>query len=245
GFVAKLNAAGSALVYSTYLGGSNEDRCYGVGVDPAGTAYMRGFTASSNFRVTSGAFQTAFVGQQDAFVTKLTSAGALAYSTYLSGPLSSNGFTYVDGFGIAVDGSGYAYVTGEAGSDRFPVTAGAAQTTYGGVYDAFVTKLNTTGTGLVYSTYLGGSNQDPGWAMAVDGAGNAYVTGVTPSSNFPTANALQGVLKGGQDAFVARLNAAGSAFLYSTYLGGGSGDSGRGIAVDSAGTAYVTGSTSS
>jgi len=238
-FVAKLNAAGSALVYSTYLSGSDIDKAQGIAVDGAGNAYVTGFTMSDNFPTTPGAFQPANGGAEDAFVAKLNAAGsALVYSTYLGG-------TSTDiGKGIAVDGAGNAYVTGSTYSTNFP-TANALQAAYGGIEDAFVAKLNASGTALVYSTYLGGSSGDEGNGIAVDGAGNAYVTGRTRSANFPTANALQPAIGGIEDAFVAKLNASGTALVYSTYLGGSKGADGYGIAADGAGNAYVTGSTES
>ncbi|TMI08125.1 MAG: hypothetical protein E6H40_12740 [Betaproteobacteria bacterium] len=252
-FVSKLDAAGSALLYSTYLGGSGADAGYGIAVDTLGNAYVTGETRSTDFPTTPGAIQTTYGGScmncvGDAFVTKLDATGsALVYSTYLGGSSGD------EGFGIAVDAAGSAYVTGGTGSADFPTTAGAFQTTYGGG-DAFVTKLNATGTALVYSTYLGGSGNDYGSGIAVDAAGSAYVSGSTSSTDFPTANPSQaayggGVAEGGgttgADAFVSKLDATGSALLYSTYLGGSSNEYGRGIAVDAAGAAYVTGFTKS
>jgi len=398
-FVTKLNASGTAIVYSTYLGGSGYDNAYGIAVDASGDAYVTGLTQSANFPTTGGAFQSQFLGSQDAFVTKLNATGtALVYSTLLGGstggdygtgiavdvsgdayvagvtgsanfPTTANAFqrtsysgfysgafvseintsnsgsksliysTYLGGTsgdpgysttldteaqGIALDSSGNVYVTGETASDTFATTAGAFQTTnpkypYGvntvaysafvtkinpsdsgsaslaystylaGTYDesgdgiavdasgdayvtgwtmssdfpttagalqpalaaaanndnAFVTELNATGSALVYSTFLGGTGNDFGNGIAVDASGEAYVTGSTQSTNFPTANPLQSTYGGGQDAFVAKLNAAGSSLVYSTYLGGSGGDMGSGIALDSAGNAYVTGTTGS
>ncbi|HEV2349102.1 MAG TPA: SBBP repeat-containing protein [Terriglobia bacterium] len=242
-FVSKLNPAGSALVYSTYLGGSNQDVIASIAVDSLGNAYVTGSTYSSDFPTTTGAFQAAFGGGTDAFVTKLSLDGsALVYSTYLGGN------SYDLGNGIAVDSFGSVYVTGYAESANFPTTAGAFQTTFGGgVSNAFVTKLNPTGSALVYSTYLGGSNIDRGDRIALDSSGNAYVTGDAESTNFPTtAGAFQTTFGGGvQDAFVTKLNPAGSALVYSTYLGGSGRDVGLGIAVDSIGNAYVTGYTES
>jgi hypothetical protein len=243
-FVTKLNAAGNALVYSTYLGGSRYDVGNGIAVDGAGNAYVTGFTDSTNFP-TANALQATFgggVNGEDAFVAKLNATGhALVYSTYLGGSDD-------EGNGIAVDGSGNAYITGRTLLSTFP-TANSLQATFGGGFaDAFVSKLNAAGNALVYSTFLGGSGDEAGKGIAVDGAGNAYVTGFTSSTDFPTTNPLQATSGGGvygEDAFVAKLNATGNALVYSTYLGGSGDDFGDGIAVDGAGNAYVTGSTDS
>ncbi|HLJ95307.1 MAG TPA: SBBP repeat-containing protein [Gemmataceae bacterium] len=253
-FITKLTADGSGLIYSTYLGGSGNaanggsgDRGVGIAVDAAGSAYVTGFTTSSDFP-TVNAFQPILGGSgaTNAFVAKLTPDGsALVYSTYLGGS------SFDDGFDIAVDQSGHVYVTGETNSNDFP-TVNAFQPTYGGsgTYgsgDAFVTSLDAAGQ-PVYSTYLGGSGDEQGHGIAVDTAGNAYVTGVTVSPDFPTLNALQGTRPAiglQTSAFVARLDAAGQP-VYSTYLGGSGGsDSGGGIAVDAVGNAYVTGTTGS
>jgi hypothetical protein len=250
GFVTKLNATGSALVYSSYLGGAANQDVFnsplqmglGIAVDAQGNAYVSGETDATDFPVTAGAFQTtynnAFFGTADAFVTKVNPTGsALIYSTYLG--------STSQGFGIAIDSSGSAYVTGLT-QGSFPTTAGAYQTTFGGAYsDAFVTKLNATGTGLVYSTYIGGSSAEQASAIAVDTAGNAYITGIA-QTNYPvTAGAYQPALAGFTNAFVTKLNAAGSALVYSTYLGGTVDDQGFGIAVDGPGNAYVVGMTNS
>ena len=238
-FVTQLDAAGSALLYSTYLGGSGLDEGSAIAVDPAGNAYVTGLTQSGNFPTTLGAFQTTPASGSSGFVTKLNPAGSvsLIYSTYLPGP----------GTGIAADASGNAYVTGSTGID-FPTTAGAFQTTYGGgIEDGFVAKLDPTGSALVYSTYLGGSGGDVIFGLAIDAAGNAYVTGLTDSTNLPTTmGALQTIYGGGiDDAFVAKLDATGSVLVYSTYLGGSGADYALGIAVDAAGNAFVTGNTNS
>ncbi len=246
-FVTKLNSSGSALVYSTYLGGAGGELGSGIAVDGVGHAYITGYTLSTDFPVTPKAFQTICNGgtncgdYTDAFVTKLSSSGsALIYSTYLGG---SNNDT--NGLGaIAVDGAGHAYITGETSSSDFPTSPGAFQTVYRGAADAYVTKLNSAGSALVYSTYLGGGDYDVSLGIVVDGAGEVYVTGGTSSSDFPTSpGAFQPVYHGGGDAFVTKLNSSGAALMYSTYLGGGSDDCGFGIAVDSAGDAYVTGAT--
>jgi hypothetical protein len=259
-FVAKINPKGSALVYSTYLGGSGGDSGGAIAVDSVGDAYVFGYTSSTNFPVTSGAFQTVCNGGSncstfgDAFVTKLNPEGsAMVYSTYLGGSSWDSAFSLG---GIAVDSTGNAYVTGTTYSTDFPVTPGAFQTVCGdpacALGDAFVTKLNPTGSALVYSTYLGGIRQDSGGGIAVDSTGNAYVTGSTYSTNFPvTSGAFQIVCNGGSncstfgDAFVTKLNPTGSALIYSTYLGGSRFDLGFGVAVDSVGSAYVTGATAS
>ncbi len=240
--VTKLNSTGTGLIYSTYLGGNARDISNHIAVDNAGNAYVTGSTNSTNFPTTPGAFQTVLAGIRDAFITKLNATGtALVYSTYLggSGPLDI-------GIGITIDNVGNAYVTGETDSTNFPTTPGAFQTVLAGIRDAFVTKLNATGSALIYSTYLGGSGIDNGEGISVNTTGNAYVTGGTRSTNFPTsAGAFQTSLSGSQSAFVTALNTTGTALVYSTYLGGNGLDSARGIAVDNAGNAHVTGSTNS
>ncbi|AGY59267.1 SBBP repeat-containing protein [Gloeobacter kilaueensis] len=228
-FVAKLNATGTALVYSTYLGGGGSDLSYGVAVDRAGNAYVSGLTQSTNFPTTTGALQTQLRGPEDVFITKVNAAGtALVYSTYLGGS------DYDYSYGIAIDTTGNAYLTGNTSSPDFPTTSDAAKTQLSGAGDAFVTKLNATGTTLTYSTFLGGKDIDIGNSIAVDRAGNAYVTGLTYSTDFPTtSDAPQSQFGGGDyDAFVAKLSAAGTALVYSTYLGGKGRDEGFGIAVD-------------
>ncbi len=229
------------LTYSTYLGGPNTDQGRGIAIDLHGNAYITGNTAGS-FPVTANAAQLNFGGGPvDAFVTKLNAAGdSVVYSTYLGGS------DFDEGNGIAVDVHSNAYVTGRTDSSDFPTTAHAVQPSFGGIGDAFVAKLNATGSSLVYSTYLGGSNVDIGAGIAVDVQGIAYVTGFT-AGNFPTTlNAPQPTFGGGPiDAFVAKLNATGSSLVYSTYLGGSDGDNGSDIAVDVHGNAYVTGSTTS
>jgi hypothetical protein len=255
-FVTKLDPAGAALVYSTYLGGTATDIGTGIAVDSAGSAYVTGSTFSADFPSTPGAFDTSLnsvcapecVGL-DAFVVKLNATGsALLYSSYLGG--SHNDF----GDGIAVDAGGNAYLTGATSSADFPTTPVAFDTSFNSYIDAFVTKFNVGGSSLVYSTYLGGEPADPippeavgafGFSIAVDAAGNAYVTGPTDSPNFPTtAGAFDTSFNGAVDTFVTKLDAAGASLAYSTYLGGSSEDYAQAIAVDSAGSAYVTGYTS-
>ena len=225
------------IVYSTYLGGSSQDIGRGIAVDGVGAAYVTGDAISVNFPVLL-ASQGAFAGNDDAFITKFDATGARVYSTYLGGSGADIGH------GIAVDGAGAAYVTGQTASSNFPVLSASQGALAGpGTFDAFVTKLDAAGA-RVYSTYLGGSDIDEGYGIAVDGAGAAYVTGRTASSNFPVLSASQGVVGGFIDAFITKFDATG-ARVYSTFLGGSSSDFGRGIAVDGAGSAYVTGWTSS
>ena len=247
-FVTKLNSNGTALIYSTFLGGSNFEWGRGIAVDGAGNAYIVGQTKSSDFPTTGGAFDRTFnvdtcprcgIDQYDAFVAKLNTAGSgLVYSTFLGG------FDLDDALAIAIDGSGNAYIGGETGSSNFPVTAGAFDTTLNGAFDAFVTKLNATGSALVYSTYLGGLEVEFVVGAAVDTSGNAYMTGITRSANFPiTSGAFDTTHNGLFDVFVAKLNAAGSALVYSTFIGGVDFDSAGGLATDADRNAYVAGGT--
>ncbi len=274
-FIAKLDATGSNLLYSTYLGGSSKDGAFAIAVDASGAAYITGATKSPNFPFTTGAFQTTCnscslpTPLPDAFVTKLKpDASGLIYSTFLGGTSQDAGLS------LALDGSGNAYVTGSTVSTDFP-TQNPLQPDFAGggtncplqndqidahifiCGDAFVAKVNPTGTGLVYSTYLGGSNDDSGFGIAVDSVGNAYVAGGTASTDFPTtAGVLQPTFGGGNsncsntgvacgDAFVAKINAAGSSLVYSTYLGGVNDDFGGRIAVDAVNDLHVTGITMS
>lgn len=246
-FVAKLDPTGGALVYSTYLGGSGTDRGDGIAVDGVGNAYVTGHTNSLNFPVVIPfQVQNGSPGSYDAFVSKVNAAGsALAYSTYLGGSASEYS---IDGGAIAVDSAGSAYVAGSTGSANFP---GAASSTIqptlgGGTSDGFVAKFTPAGTGLVYSTYLGGTGSDAVTGLALDPALNTYVVGSTDSSNFPTTAPLQASRNGlGSDAFVAKLNPAGGALAYSTYLGGSGDDIAYAVAVDSAGLTYLSGWTNS
>jgi len=246
-FVTKIDTMKSgndSLVYSTYLGGSGNDSGRGIAVDGSGNAYVAGQTNSADFPILNQ-YQTDQAGD-DAFVTKIdtTESGndSLVYSTYLGG----NNIDY--GIGIAVDGSGKVYVIGQTLSTDFPIL-NQYQISQGS-WDAFVTKIDTTESGnarLVYSTYLGGSGYDLGFGIAVDGSGNAYVTGQTDSTNFPILNQFQ-TYQAWNDAFVTKIDTTKSddaSLAYSTYLGGNFGDYGYGIAVDGSGNAYVTGSTNS
>jgi RHS repeat-associated protein len=314
GFVAKLNAAGNAIIYSTYLGGSAVDQVNGLALDPAGDAYLVGTTSSTNFPTTSGAYQTTWYGTKAAFVAELNVTGdTLLFSTFL-GSQSSPG-TFADGRAIALDSVGRVVVTGAVGSDfsptggvlfqpgfgggtsnafvarlaadgtmqkasflggdgaaigtaiavdsqanvyvagstanwtsnPFPTTSGAYQTAYGGgAHDDFVTEVNANFRSLAYSTLLGGAGDDQANAIAVDSNGNAYVGGSTTGSFPTTTGAAQTTYGGGtSNAFVTKVAAGGSSLSYSSYVGGSGADVAYGLALDSAGSAVLTGETSS
>jgi len=235
----------AVLVYCGYIGGNEDDIGRGIAVDAAGNAYVAGWTRSTEatFPVTVGPDLTYNGGAVDAFVAKVMADGTgLVYAGYIGG---SN---YDYGYGIAVDSSGNAYVTGETSSPAatFPVTVGPDLTHNGG-YDAFVAKVNASGTALVYCGYIGGSGNDRGYGIAVDSAGNAYITGATDSkeTTFPVTIGPDLTHNVGNDAFVAKVNASGTALVYCGYVGGSTHDYGRGIAVDSSGNAYITGYTNS
>jgi hypothetical protein len=240
GFVTKLNAAGSALVYSTYLGGTEYDSPRGIAVDAGANAYVTGETLSPDFPTTTGAFRRTYSGNYDLFVTKLNATGsALTYSTFLGGTQVDNGER------IAVDASGNAYVLGFSSSPDFPTTAGAFDRTANGAFDVTLTKLNASGSGLIYSTLLGGQGFDTAGGLAVNDTGEAYVCGGAGSLDFPaTAGALV-VGRDGSDNFVTKFNATGSALVYSAVFGGAASDGAAGIDVDAAGNAWITGTTSS
>ncbi|MEG4960200.1 DUF7948 domain-containing protein, partial [Microcoleus sp. K4-C2] len=235
--VTKINPQGTALVYSTYIGGIGNEYGFGIAVDSQGNTYLTG-QVDPGYPTTPGSFQPT-APNYTAAVTKLNAAGnALVYSTFLG--TSTSGAL---GNGIAVDSNGNAYVTGLTG-DGFP-TANASQPQIGGDIDAFITKVNPAGSALVYSTYLGGSGREDAQAIAIDNNGNAYITGLTYSTNLPVTNPGQSTLGGGvYDAFVSKYDANG-ARIYSTYLGGSGDEKGADIAVNSAGIAYVVGITSS
>ena len=248
-FVCKLNSAGSAISYLTFIGGTSDDIAEAIAVDGSGNAFVTGGTKSSDFPVPFG-FQTTFgTATQDAFVFKLNASGnGFTYSTFLGSGGGTSPVTSI-GFGIAIDGAGNAYVVGETNANNFPGTlTSAIQSTFGGGSDGFVAKLSATGTTLLFSTYLGGSSPDSATAVALDTSNNVYVTGVTVSANFPTKNPIQPACGGGcaaDDAFVTKINSTFASLAYSTYLGGSGKDDGLGIAVDSTGAAYVTGLTQS
>jgi hypothetical protein len=261
GFAMELNSSASALVYSTYIGAGGNDFAAAVAIDSADNTYVTGATKSPTYVTTSGAVQpmcgsdgNCNGGLYDAFVTVIKPmGGGLVYSTFLGGEAVD------EGFGIAVDSAGDAYVTGFTQSTHFPLGVSRVQSTLkgNGTSDAFVSELNPTGSQLLNSTYLGGSGNDSGLAIAVDNQQNAYVTGVTSSSDFPTVNPTQPNNGGQNDAFVSEFNPGGSSLVFSTYLGGsgsentstsgtaGGGGSLASIAVDSAANIYVTGTTTS
>ncbi len=232
-FVAKLDPTGSALVYATYVGGAGEGGVSSMSafaVDPNGHAYLAG-SPSADFPLKDPLQSTG-----SAFLLKLAQDGGLAYSTRFGG----SGASAI--LGMAVDGSGSAYLTGETGSPDLASKGAVYSSFQGGDYDAFVAKVTPTGSAFAFSTYLGSAGTDRGYAVGVDGAGRVYVTGDTNAASFPLEGAAQVKYGGGDtDAFIASLSADGTSLLYSTFLGGSGADSGRGIAVDALGTAYVTG----
>lgn len=242
-FVTRLNAAGTALLYSTFIGGDSNETGHAIAVNAANEAFVTGYAGFDTvaFPTTAGAFSTTNnAASPDAFVLRLNAAGnALVYSTLLGGAGEDVGL------GIAISAANEAYVTGDAEeSPDFPTTAGAYDTTFNGDHDAFVTRVNATGTALVYSTFLGGTGEDRGFAIAISGT-DALVTGVTADdvTDYPTtAGAFDTTHNGGDDAFVTRVDTAGSVLEYSTFLGGGGDDQGNGIAV-AGNEAHVTGAT--
>lgn len=243
-FVVKISASGTSLVYAGYIGGSGLDRATGICVDSAGAAYVTGHTYSTGatFPVAVGPDLTQN-GNADAFLAKVNPAGTgLVYAGYIGGSL------YDDARAIAVDGSGAAYVTGYTGSSAatFPVAVGPDLTS-NGTYDAFVAKVNPSGTALVYAGYIGGSGADYAFGIAVDGAGAAYVTGDTSSTEatFPVTVGPDLTSNGNYDAFVAKLSSSGTALVYAGYVGGSGDDYGVDVAVDTAGAAYLVGTTDS
>ena len=233
---------GPTVVYATFLGGSANDVRRGDRRGFDGAAYVVGHHLLNRLPDHPGAYDTTYSNNRDVFVAKLNPEGSsLVYATFLGGSGEDVGW------GIAVDDDGAAYVGGYTGSSDFPATAGAFDTSYNGIYDAYVAKLNPEGTGLAYATFLGGTGEDYGCRIAVDASGAAYVTGETGAADFPTTvGAFDTSYSGGsRDVFVTKLNPAGSALAYSTFLGGGATDLGIGITVDGAGSAYACGYTAS
>ncbi len=250
-FVTAVNPTGTALIYSTYLGGAGEESGTGIAVSPAGIAYVAGHTTSAAFPVSVGVFQAVIGGADDAFVASFSAAGGRRYASFLGGTGSDHANA------IAIDNLGDAYVTGQA-ADAFPIfplappSSAAFKLTITGSFDAFISKVDPTGANLLYSTYVGGSGIDEGTAIALDSSNNAYITGFTFSANFPKigfATIGQTTIGTAPDAYVFKLrigNGGGSSDgVYSTYLGASTDDRGMGIAVDAAGDAYVSGQTTS
>lgn len=238
GFITKFAPAGDALVYSTYLGGSDEERISGMAVDDAGAVYVAGVTYSTDFPVRD-AFDATLDGETDAFLAKLPPSGRpLAYSTYLGGSGDDSAG------GVAVDASHSAYLAGYTGSPDFPI-ANALDSSFGGEYDGFFAKFNPAGDALAYASYLGGRRYDLATACAVDGAGSLYVTGLTRSVDFPVKNPYDATWNGKEDVFVTKVAPAGRTLVYSTFLGGSAQDEAYGIAVDSSRCATVAGITRS
>ncbi len=253
-FVTKISSNGSTLEYSTYVGGSGDDSGNAIALDGSGNVFVAGGTTSLNFPTTTGSAQKTFGGGGlDAFVFELSSSGSITYCTYIGG----SGDDVANGIALAGDGSGDTFIVGSTTSTNFPTTLPAVQSTFIPTHDGFVTRLNSSGTTIQYSTYLGGSTADFASAVAVDSSNNAYVTGATQSPTFPNTNGTSpvvqskcgsdGTCNGGlPDAFVSVIKADGSGLVYSTFLGGSGADQGLGIAVNRAtGNAYVTGVTKS
>lgn len=277
-YVVKLNAAGSQILYATYLGGASDDKANATAVDSLGNAFVTGSTASASFPTTEGAYQTTYKGnlgqpslprfgmpfmrRGDVFVTKINPGGTqLIYSTLLGGQREKSPRA------LAIDAQGNAFVAGYTLSDDFPVTASAYQRQNRGsdlnndffhVGDGFVTKLNATGSALVYSTYLGGSGDDVVNGLAIDPAGNAYVTGATSSTNFPVSSGAYAIRHRGPvdgafesiddhqlwgDSFVTKISADGARVLLSTYYGGTGDDIAMGIVIDQSGSIIIGGMT--
>lgn len=237
-FVSKLNAAGNALVYSTYIGGNGQDNGSDIAVDADGNAYITGYTGSTNFPMASP-MQSRLTGLYNAFVAKLNPSGSqLVYSTYFGGSVGEFGSA------IAIDSDGNAYVGGVTSSPDFP-KVNSVQAFYGGnLADAFVAKFNATGSQTIYSTLLGGNGNDGVNSIAVDLNGNAYVSGVTFSTDFPTVSPFQANFRGGAfDAFVTKINPAGGTLAYSSFLGGISDDRGFRIGLDGNNNIYIAGQT--
>jgi hypothetical protein len=240
-FVTRLKSDGTGLVFSTYLGGWNNDYVEAIDVDPTGAVSFAGYSASNNFPTKSAAQSNYGGGNADGLAGKLAAAGTLTYSTYVGG--SATDYCWA----IAVDPTGAAYVGGESSSTNFPTTSGARQTaTGGGTWDGTLTKIGASGGALVYSTYHGGSGSDGVYSCAVDSSGQALVGGYTTSAvGLPLNNAYQSGYGGGQDGFVAKYNAQGKALVFGTYLGGSGDDQVQQVAFDATGAVLVCGSSTS
>jgi hypothetical protein len=241
-FVVKLNSAGTQILYSVVLSGTGYDSARGIVVDSNGYVYVTGVTTSADFPVTAGAYQRSSnsPGLEEAFVAKLSPAGTLVYVTYFGGSGRDLGLA------IAIDASGAAYIAGSTSSLNLPIKNSAQQSYQGGSSDCFVAKVDPSGATISYSTYLGGENADVCNGIAVDASGAAFVTGTTTSYAFPVVGALKQTLNdASSDAFLTKFSPAGNHFAFSTYLGGDGAEDGNVVRVDSSGTVYVGGDTSS
>jgi hypothetical protein len=240
-FIVKLNPAGSGVHYATFLGGGSEDYGYGLALDDSRSVYVTGYTNSTDFPTTAAAFDTSQNGGYDVFVVKLSPGGdTLYYGTFLGGGNADYGYS------IVLDDSRYAYVTGETNSSDFPTTTTAFDTSYNANSDAFVSKLAPAGDAIDYASFLGGTDSDIGYDIALDEFHCAYVTGETYSTNFPTTSGtFDSTQNGDSDAFITKFNSTGSGLDYTTYLGGGSSDVGYSIAIQTADNIYLTGHTNS
>jgi len=236
-FIAKLNSTGDALIFSTYLGGSNNDRASGIVIDFDLNVYVTGWTSSTDFPI-ENPIQGTYGGNNDAYILKLNESGAsLIYSTYLGGNSDDRASS------IAVDDEGNAYITGNTSSSNFP-THNAYQGTFGGSWDIILAKIDNLGNSLIYSTYLGSTNGETGWDIDINADHQAIITGYTKTNTFPTENPVQSEYGGGDyDAIVTMFNSGGNGIIFSSYLGGGGSDVGRGIAVDENGILCITGDT--
>jgi hypothetical protein len=246
GFVFTLNAAGDALLLSSYIGGENVDSGFAVAVDGNGDAYVAGSLQSDvlSFAPPAGGLQTSRAGGDDAFVLKINDDNSLNYFTYLGGGSPDQALS------VAVDADGNAYVTGVTSSSTFLTFNGDASfatfdATGSGPSDGFVVKLGPAGDDLIHGSFLGGIDDEQGNGITVDADGNAYVTGFTTSGDFPTSASPFQAAQGAMDAFLTRVNAAGDALVYSTYLGGTADDVGFEVALDTCDRPYVVGTTNS
>jgi len=243
--ISKISSDGRFLMYSSFLGGSAKDTLRSFKVNPAGDCYITGTTESADFPTTSGVIDTTFnSGVSDIFICSINPDGSiLNFSTFLGGSLADGD---VSG-SIDLDISGNIYITGNTFSDDFPVTAAAYDPSINGESDVFISKMNSTGTSLIYSTFLGGLNNDNGYGIRVDGLGTVYVTGDTKSLDFPTTiSAFDTDYNGGdRDAFITKLDTSGSNLVFSSYIGGNFHDYGADVVLDTAGDAFVIGYTGS
>jgi uncharacterized protein YjdB len=236
-YLAKFDSSGS-IQWATYYGGSGGDYCWGITTDGIGNVYLTGQTTSSTTIATTGAYKITYGGNNDAFLAKFNSSGVIQWATYYGGN------DYDCSLGIASDGTGNMYIAGMTVSTSGIATTGAYKITYGGSYDAFLAKFNSSGA-IQWATYYGGNNYEDGCAVATDGIGNVYLTGTTESSStIATIGAHQTSFGGTQDAFLAKFNSSG-AIQWATYYGGNSGDNSTGIASDTTGNVYIIGLTGS